>query len=126
MELNSETFPLIETNAPTRLRPVARVRVQSWFQAIVAGLLVTGVSNAGVVTYPEDLTFQDTLPNGTIRAVAIPASPTRYAAVLAGGDFTSINGSAQNYLVLLDDLGYTVEFEGYPNGSVYSIVVQPD
>src|SRR6266480_7027812 len=102
MEINSETFPLIETYAPTCLRPVARGRLQSWFHIIVGGLLVTGVSNAGVVTYPEDPTFQDAFPNGTVRAVAISTSPG-YAGVLVGGDFTVISGSTQNYIALLDN-----------------------
>jgi len=73
-----------------------------------------------------DLSFQEPYANGTVRALAIPASPSPYEAVLAGGDFTSINGDAQNYLVLLDDAGRTAEFQGSPNGSVYAVVVQSD
>src|SRR5439155_3123989 len=49
-----------------------------------------------------------------------------FGAVLAGGDFTSINGSAQNYIALLACDGSSAEFAATPNGPVYSIVVQPD
>src|SRR2546425_12309747 len=96
MEIDSETFPLIETNAPTRLRPVARARVQSPFQAIVGGLLFTGVSNSAVVQNPLDTSFQDIFANGALHAVTIPASPGCSAAVLAGGDLSSLNGWQQN------------------------------
>src|SRR5438105_10359103 len=127
MEINVEASALLETESATHSTPSARAPGKTWFQCVAAGLLLTGVCSGAVVQNPLDLSFQDVNADNAVLALAIPASPSTYAAVLAGGAFTSINGgSGQSYLVLLNSSGHTAEFNGFPNGTVDSIVVQPD
>jgi uncharacterized delta-60 repeat protein len=66
-------------------------------------------------------------PNGTVLALAIPASPTSSHAILMGGEFTAVGNNGNSNLVMLGDSG-TVDPDWVPpmNGIVRCILVQSD
>ena len=68
-----------------------------------------------------DTTF-DPNANGPVYSIAVQSD----GKILIGGDFTSVGGTARNYIARLNPDGSVDTFDPNADGPVYSIAVQPD
>src|SRR5207249_3458295 len=122
MDNGNSVTTSIETCSRTSKRLPSQRAVHRWCASVALAIFAAASSDTARAATVLDTTFAPATINGFVHAVAIPASPGTYSAVLVAGEFTSIGSLTCNRIALLSDTGVVnnYQFSGSADGTIYS------